>query len=151
MGVKIFFLTFGLLFPAPLLATGGNLPGQALSLWWGLPFVGMLLSLAFIPLLAAHIWENHYGKIALLWSFMTIFALVNFFGIDLASKEVAQTFFHHYLPFIIIISALYTISRGIMGFNGIIWGENEPQSYPQVFGEINGKIRGSNQAQLIVF
>ncbi|MBL8676960.1 MAG: sodium:proton antiporter [Alphaproteobacteria bacterium] len=113
MGVKIILLTLGLLLPAPLLATGGNLSGQDLSLWWGLPFVGMLLSLAFMPLLAVHIWENHYGKIALLWSLMTICTLINFFGIDLASKEVAQTFFHHYLPFIIIISALYTISGGI--------------------------------------
>jgi len=113
MRVKIFFLTLGLLLPVPLLAAGGSLPGQELSLWWGLPFVGMLLSLAFMPLFAAHIWENHYGKIALMWSLMTIFALINFFGFTLAWQEVAQTFFHHYLPFIIIISALYTISGGI--------------------------------------
>ncbi|MDK3161329.1 sodium:proton antiporter [Kamptonema cortianum] len=113
MGSKIFFLTLGLLLPAPLLATGGSLPGQELSLWWGVPFMGMLLSLAFMPLFAVHVWEKHYGKIVLIWSLMTIFALINFFGINLASKEVAQTFFHHYLPFIVIISALYTISGGI--------------------------------------
>ena len=71
MGVKVFFLTLGLLFPAPLLAAAGSLPGQELSLWWGLPFVGMLLSLAFMPLLLPHVWENHYGKIALSWSLMT--------------------------------------------------------------------------------
>lgn len=113
MGVKIFFLTLGLLLPAPLSAAEGSLPGQDLSLWWGLPFGGILLSLAFMPLFAAHIWENHYGKIALIWSLMTIFALINFFGFALTWQEVAQTFFHHYLPFIIIISALYTISGGI--------------------------------------
>jgi hypothetical protein len=29
------------------------------------------------------------------------------------------------------------ISREIMGFNGIIWDENESQGYPQVFIESN--------------
>src|SRR3989339_391388 len=44
---------------------------------------------------------------------MTLFALVNFFGIDVAYGEASKTFFHHYLPFIIIIGALYTIAGGI--------------------------------------
>src|SRR3990167_186553 len=113
MGIKVLFPALIFSLPTPLLAAVESLPGQELSLWWVLPFVGMLLSLALMPLFAIHIWEAHYGKIALAWSLMTLFALVNFFGIDVAYGEASKTFFHHYLPFIIIIGALYTIAGGI--------------------------------------
>jgi hypothetical protein len=38
-----------------------------------------------------------------------------------------------------------------MGFNGIIWDENESQSYPQAFVENNAGITGAYKQQLIVF
>lgn len=73
----------------------------------------MLGSLALMPLFAIHFWENHYGKIALGWSLITIFSLIAVFGIPLAQSEILGTFFHHYMPFIIMIGALYTIAGGI--------------------------------------
>jgi Na+/H+ antiporter NhaD/arsenite permease-like protein len=90
-----------------------GLTSQSLSFWWILPFCGMLGSLALMPLLAIHFWENHYGKVAFGWSFITIGSLIATFGIPLAQTEVLETLFHHYLPFIIMIGALYTISGGI--------------------------------------
>ncbi len=73
----------------------------------------MLLSLALLPLFALHFWENHYGKVATSWSALVIVALVLMFGLSVASTEIAGTFFHHYLPFVIMIGSLYTISGGI--------------------------------------
>lgn len=96
----------------PLLA-GSGIAGETLSLGWGLPFVGMLLSLALMPLLATRFWEAHYGKVALGWAFVTIISLMITFGFSLAKAEILRTFFHDYLPFIIMIGALYTISGGL--------------------------------------
>lgn len=73
----------------------------------------MLGSLAFMPLFATHFWEAHYGKVALIWSLITIYYLGHEFGFPVAQHEVLHTFFHHYLPFVIMIGALYTISGGI--------------------------------------
>lgn len=73
----------------------------------------MLLSLALFPLFALHFWEKHYGKVALGWSALVIAALVYQFGLPVTSMEIAGTFFHHYLPFVIMIGSLYTISGGI--------------------------------------
>src|SRR5260364_133131 len=39
--------------------------GAALSPLWGLPFAGMLLSIALLPLLTPAFWHHHFGKIAL--------------------------------------------------------------------------------------
>jgi len=97
----------------PLFAESGGIPGETLSLWWTLPFGGMLASLALVPLVASHFWEAHYGKVALGWSLITLFSLLLTFDVSLVKVEVFGTLLHHYLPFIIVIGALYTISGGI--------------------------------------
>ena len=89
------------------------MPGESLSLAWTLPFGGMLLSLAFFPLFAFRFWENHYGKVAFGWACLTILGLSLTFGIAPAKVSILTTLFHHYLPFVILIGALYTIAGGI--------------------------------------
>ena len=114
MNYKGFSLAFlFVLFPLSLSASTGGLQGDALSLWWSLPFAGMLASLAFMPLVAVHFWESHYGKIALAWSLLILFFLFIFFEFSVVKVTVLNTFLHHYFPFIIVIGALYTISGGI--------------------------------------
>lgn len=99
--------------PSPLFASDGGISGETLSLWWALPFGGMLVSLALMPLFASHFWEAHYGKVALGWSVVTLLFLMVFFELSLVQHEVFHTLFYHYMPFIIVIGALYTISGGI--------------------------------------
>lgn len=113
MRFKYLWPTFVFLLPTSLLATGDGLSGHSLSLWWIFPFGGMLASLAFLPLFAIHFWEAHYEKVALGWSFLTIFFLIAVFGISPSQPVILGTFFHHYLPFVIMIGALYTVSGGI--------------------------------------
>ncbi len=102
-----------LLTPTALYASGGTLDGASLSLWWAVPFVGMLLSLALLPLFAIHFWEAHYGKVAFAWAGMTALGLSVAFGFLPAKSQILGTFFHHYLPFVIMIGALYTIAGGL--------------------------------------
>mgnify|MGYP003842782111 CR=1 FL=1 len=67
------FLQRGLALSAPLLlwpglAGAANIDGAVLSAWWGLPFAGILLSIALCPLLTPTLWHHHYGKIATGWA-----------------------------------------------------------------------------------
>ena len=65
------------LFPAQAFAAEEHgLPGASMSLWWALPFAGLLLSIATGPLLFHHVWEHHYGKITALWSALVVVPLV---------------------------------------------------------------------------
>lgn len=66
-----------------------------------------------MPLFAIHFWEAHYGKVALGLSLISIFSLLIAFGWPMAKGTIFGTFFYHYLPFIIVIGALYTIAGGI--------------------------------------
>ena len=56
--------------------------GAALSLAWGLPFAGLLLSIAFAPLLAPRLWHDHYGKCAALWVLLLLVPFAATFGPD---------------------------------------------------------------------
>ena len=49
-------------------AAAAEVDGAALAAWWGVPFAGMLLSIALMPLLAPKVWHHHYGKIAAGWA-----------------------------------------------------------------------------------
>jgi Na+/H+ antiporter NhaD/arsenite permease-like protein len=93
--------------------TAPVLDGRTLSLIWGLPFAGILLSLALIPLFLADLWHSHYGKIALAWGFSVIIPLAWYYGFDVALTATLHTYFIEYIPFIVLAGTLYTISGGI--------------------------------------
>lgn len=89
------------------------LDGSRLSIWWGLPFVGVLLSLALMPLLVPHFWHHHFGKVSFMWSLCVITPLIYFFGADIATHEILVTMLKHYFPFILLAGSLYIIAGGI--------------------------------------
>ena len=87
--------------------------GKILPWWAALPFVGMLLSIALCPLLTPRFWHLHYGKTAAFWALL--FAIPFYFAFpNLAPREIANIFLIDYVPFIILLWALFTISGGIV-------------------------------------
>jgi Na+/H+ antiporter NhaD/arsenite permease-like protein len=91
---------------------------------WALPFAGLLLSIAVVPLVAPKFWHDHFGKVVAAWAIVLIvpFAVVN--GVGAALPPLAHALFDEYIPFISILFALYTISGGICvrgSFVGTPW------------------------------
>ncbi|MBZ0156549.1 MAG: sodium:proton antiporter [Alphaproteobacteria bacterium] len=87
--------------------------GAMLPLWSTVPFAGMLLSIALFPLVAPRFWHHYFVQVSVFWS-VIIVALLLF----LQGGGVVHDFLHlmvaDYLPFIILLGALYTISGGIL-------------------------------------
>jgi Na+/H+ antiporter NhaD/arsenite permease-like protein len=104
--------------PAQASAGGAAEPGSAtemgatLPLWSGLPFVGILLSIALFPLLAPHFWHRHFPKIAAAWAVITAVPLVLAYR-GAALEKLIETAVVDYLPFLILLWALFTIAGGI--------------------------------------
>ena len=98
---------------APGAALAAEVDGRSLSAWWGLPFAGMLLSIAFMPLVLPRVWHHHFGKITAFWAaaFLVPFALV--FGPSGASTAFVHALMAEYVPFIILLTALFTVAGGI--------------------------------------
>jgi Na+/H+ antiporter NhaD/arsenite permease-like protein len=89
------------------------LNGASLSVFWGLPFIGLLGSLASMPVLMPQLWHKYYGKIALLWTLTILIPLWAYFGLNVTLHTIFETYVHHFFPFIIFILAFYTICGGI--------------------------------------
>ena len=87
--------------------------GQALPLWSGLPFAAILLSIALLPLFAPQFWHHHFGKVTAAWAL--IFAIPFIFTFHgTATHEILHIFLKDYIPFIILLWALYTVAGGIL-------------------------------------
>lgn len=97
----------------PGLAHASEFDGAQLSVLWGVPFAGILLSIALMPLLVPHFWHHHFGKVAAGWAlaFLLPFAVV--FGAGEAASNFVHALVAEYIPFIVLLTALYTVSGGI--------------------------------------
>lgn len=86
---------------------GANLP-----LWTIIPFVGMLLSIAIVPLINFHFWEHNYGKFSLAW--IAIFSVPFLIAYKADGwYEIVHIVLLDYVPFIILLAALFTCAGGI--------------------------------------
>ena len=87
--------------------------GTLLPLWTGLPFVGILLSIALLPLIAPKHWENHYPKVSLFWAALFALPFLAAFR-GTAAREILHIYLIDYIPFIILLWGLFTVSGGIL-------------------------------------
>ena len=107
--------------PALVLAGGdshGEIPHldgsiENLNIIWVIPFVGILLSIAVFPLVAPLFWHHHFGKVSLFWAVSLIGPFLFKEGIEITLYEVLHVGLLEYIPFIILLLALFTISGGI--------------------------------------
>lgn len=97
----------------PAWAGAAEFDASRLSPLWGVPFAGILLSIALCPLLTPRFWHHHYGKIAAGWAlaFMVPFALLH--GLPNAGSELAHVLVGEYIPFVILLTALFSVAGGI--------------------------------------
>lgn len=105
-----------LLMPSLALAAGEGAPllkGADLSLVWTIPFAGILLSIAIFPLVAPHFWHHHFGKIALFWAAAFLIPFYAVFGFELTLFEIIHVGMLEYIPFIILLFALFTVAGGV--------------------------------------
>jgi len=74
-----------------------------------LPFVVMLLSIAFMPFIHLHWWEKNYPKVAVALGAIAVTYYLVFLGQPGRVAEVA----HEYLSFIALIGSLFVVAGGV--------------------------------------
>ena len=87
--------------------------GETLPLWSCLPFAGMLLSIALFPLLAPGFWHHHFVKVSFGWAAAMAVPFALSYGMT-AVHEIVHILLADYVPFIILLWSLYTVSGGIL-------------------------------------
>ncbi|WP_269932782.1 sodium:proton antiporter [Aminobacter sp. HY435] len=133
----------------PALAAESGLPGALMSLWWALPFAGLLLSIATGPLLFPHVWEHHYGKISAGWAALVIVPMALAFGPHVSAEAVLHTLLLEYMSFIILLLGLFTISGGIL-VAGNISGTPLVNAGLLLIGALLASVVGTTGASMIM-
>jgi Na+/H+ antiporter NhaD/arsenite permease-like protein len=103
-------------FALPAFAAGPESPaidGRNLGLLWIVPFAGILLSIAVMPLAIPRIWHHHFGKVSAAWALMVIVPFAVIHGVPTAVYEIIHLMLLDYIPFIVLLLALFTVTGGI--------------------------------------
>jgi len=83
------------------------------SLLWSIPFLGIIFSMALLPLLCEKSWHKYGLYVLAFWPAVYLLLIAYVFGFSKVFDATFEPIFAHFLPFIILISSLYTISGGI--------------------------------------
>ncbi|MFM7024628.1 MAG: sodium:proton antiporter [Limnohabitans sp.] len=126
-----------------------DLDGSQLSALWGLPFVGVLLSIALMPLLAPLFWHHHFGKVAAGWALASLLPFALVFGAGTAIVHLAHAVLAEYIPFIILLTALFTISGGIY-IRGNLHGSPGLNTAILAIGTVLASLMGTTGASMLL-
>ncbi len=130
-------------------AMAADLDGARLPAFAGLPFAGILLCIALLPLLAPSFWHHHYGKVAALWGALALVAMVALQGAGATIGAVFHTVALEYLPFILMIFALFTAAGGLV-VQGNLHGSPALNTGLLASGALAASVIGTTGASMVL-
>ncbi|KQU84401.1 sodium:proton antiporter [Variovorax sp. Root318D1] len=133
----------------PALAMAADLDGSKLSAIWGVPFAGLLLSIALMPLLAPSVWHHHYGKISAAWALAFLLPFAAIHGAPLAGSQLVHAMVEEYIPFIILLTALFTVAGGIH-IRGNLHGAPGLNTAILAIGAVLASLMGTTGASMLL-
>jgi Na+/H+ antiporter NhaD/arsenite permease-like protein len=147
------YLVGGMLAAAVLIvaddAHAAALDGTTLRWPWSLPFFGILITIATGPLLFPKIWHRHYGKLAFVWSTLTVAPLAALYGVPTALTSFVHVALAEYLSFIVLLFALYVVAGGIL-VTGNLRGTPLVNTTILAFGTLIASLVGTTGAAMIL-
>ena len=125
------------------------LDGARLPWPLALPFAGILLSIALGPLAVKEWWHIHYDKAAGFWAILALGGLIAVEGLPAAAASFAQIMVLEYLPFILMLFALFTAAGGIT-VEGRLNGSAPVNTTILALGTMIASIIGTTGASMIL-
>lgn len=122
--------------------------GSVLPLWSAIPFAGILLSIALIPLVFPRFWHRHFPKVSFFWAIVFAIPFIYFFR-EKALYEMAHIIIIDYIPFILLLWALFTISGGIY-VKGTLKGTPAVNTTILLIGTVLASIIGTTGASMLL-
>ncbi|MHC2790946.1 hypothetical protein ACVMBZ_010198 [Bradyrhizobium liaoningense] len=138
-----------ILLASPSQALAASLDGASIRPQWALPFAGMLLSIAIFPLAAPHFWEHHQGKIAAMWAALIVLPLAVWYGTLPTIQALVHTALLEYIPFILLLLALFTVAGGIV-VRGNLHGSPVLNALLLALGTLIASVIGTTGASMVM-
>ena len=130
-------------------AEGAHINGAALGAYWAIPFAGLLLSIAILPLAAPDIWHHHYGKISAAWALAFIVPCLLMYGASVTLYELMHTILLEYVPFLILLFALFTVAGGVL-IKGNLHGSPGLNTSILGIGTLIASVTGTTGAAMLL-
>lgn len=147
----IFIGLLALLLPCLAFASEGHptIPGNEISAIWVIPFACMLLSIAIMPLAMPHFWEHNFGKIAVFWGLAFLVPCMFVYGFGVALYEGLHIIILDYIPFIVLLFALFTVAGGVR-LKGSLVGTPEVNTGVLLVGTVLASWMGTTGAAMLL-
>tara|TARA_A100001035_G_C27764608_1_gene492987 strand:- start:338 stop:1789 length:1452 start_codon:yes stop_codon:yes gene_type:complete len=126
-----------------------HIDGSSISLLWIIPFIGILLSIAIFPIINPHYWHHNYGKISAFWGISFILFFMIYFGVNPLKFYLVEVYLKEFLPFIVILIALFTISGGVL-ISGNMKGTPQLNTSILFIGTILASWMGTTGASMLL-
>ncbi|MDM0013819.1 sodium:proton antiporter [Variovorax sp. J22P168] len=133
----------------PAAAFAADFDGSGISTAWGLPFVGLLLSIALMPLVVPRFWHHHYGKVSAAWSLLLIVPFAVVYGPSVAGEQITHALLAEYIPFIVLLAALFAVSGGIH-IRGNLHGSAGLNTGILAIGAVLASLMGTTGASMLL-
>jgi Na+/H+ antiporter NhaD/arsenite permease-like protein len=133
----------------PAAASAAEIDGGALSSWWGVPFAGLLLSIALLPLLAPAFWHHHYGKVSAGWALAFLLPFAAIHGVGLTAAQLVHALLAEYIPFILLLTALFVVAGGIH-IRGNLHGTPRLNTTILALGAVLASLMGTTGASMLL-
>ncbi len=123
--------------------------GDTLSLAYCIPFVGMLLSIAIVPLFMGKWWEKNKQYAVILWSLLLLIPFAIFKGADVALEELLEVIFGDYITFIVLLFGLFCVAGNIR-LGGKIAGKPVTNVVMLLIGTLLSSWIGTTGASMVM-
>lgn len=101
----------------PMVSLAGEGAAEAgqgtVPLWLCIPFAGLLICIAVLPLVRGEWWEEHQPLAVLFWSLLFVVPFAVCYGVGTAAETVLECLVNDYLTFIILLFGLFCVAGNI--------------------------------------
>ncbi len=126
-----------------------HLDGRALGPLWVAPFAGVLLSIALLPLILPSIWHRFFGTIVAAWTCAFLIPFAGHYGLAQTAHEILHTVLLEYIPFIILLTALFTVAGGVR-LKGTLVGTPLANTLVLGVGTLLASVMGTTGASMLL-
>ena len=113
LSVLTVFLMLSLTCPVSVWAAGESGAKADVPIWLCIPFAGLLLCIAIMPLVKGEWWEAHQPLVVALWIIVLVIPFAVLYGVGDTVETVLECTVNDYLTFIILLFGLFCVSGNI--------------------------------------
>lgn len=122
---------------------------EALPIWSIIPFAGMLLSIAIVPLVKPEWWEHNMLKAAIAWSLVFLVPFCIAYGPGETLFRFLESVLLDYIPFIVLLFGLFVVAGGI-ALKGSLVGTTKVNALLLLIGTVLASWIGTTGAAMLL-